>query len=119
LAERLPLGLYEPAAGSCLVSPVGAKIVRFQVSNDAARGPGIDLGDISVKVAPGPRSGDLVPDFELTDAAGKITRLSALRGHYVLLHFWATWCDSCVASLQELAKVQEALGKTATWQSSG
>ena len=107
----LALRLYEPPGDGCLVSPVGAKTVRFQVSEEAARGPGIDLGEIPVKVALGPRAGDPAPDFGFTDGSGKANRLSALRGQYVLIDFWATWCAPCVASLPELAKVHDTYGK--------
>jgi thiol-disulfide isomerase/thioredoxin len=34
-----------------------------------------------------------------------------LRGQYVLLDFWATWCESCVSSFQELGKIHERLGR--------
>lgn len=35
--------------------------------------------------------------------------LSALRGHPVLLHFWATWCAPCLNELPELLKLTEKL----------
>ena len=107
----LALRLYEPPGDGCLVSPVGAKIVRFQVSEEAAREPVVDLGEIPVKVALGPRPGELAPDFAFADASGKTAQLSGLRGKYVLVDFWATWCAPCVASLPELAKLQVTFGK--------
>jgi hypothetical protein len=69
-------------------------VVAFRVAERLAPSPSLDLGIIEVKGTPGPRPGDLVPDFSVTSFSGEALKLSDLRGRSVLLDFWATWCRS-------------------------
>jgi thiol-disulfide isomerase/thioredoxin len=45
---------------------------------------------------------EAAPDFLLRDASGSVLGLGDLRGHPVILHFWATWCEPCRAELPTL-----------------
>jgi thiol-disulfide isomerase/thioredoxin/outer membrane lipoprotein-sorting protein len=47
------------------------------------------------------------PDFELKTLEGDRVHLSELRGHPVLLSFWASWCGPCRRELPGVAKVSE------------
>jgi thiol-disulfide isomerase/thioredoxin len=51
------------------------------------------------------------PDFELKDAKGRVTQLSAYRGKTVFLNFWASWCDPCMAEMPALADFARSLEK--------
>ena len=47
------------------------------------------------------------PDFALATLDGETVRLSDLRGGWVALNFWATWCNPCVQEMPALAQVAE------------
>jgi len=36
--------------------------------------------------------GENAPDWQLSDAEGKVHSLSEYRGKVVVMDFWATWC---------------------------
>lgn len=51
------------------------------------------------------------PDFNRTDIAGVSYRLAGLRGHVVLLNFWATWCAPCLKEMPRFTQWQERYGR--------
>ncbi len=51
--------------------------------------------------------GDTAPDFTLTELSGKTIQLGTYRGKYVLLHFWAPWCNICLRELGSLERLNQ------------
>lgn len=49
----------------------------------------------------------VAPDFTLPDTEGQDFTLSSLRGQYVVLDFWGTWCKICLKGMPKLKEAQE------------
>jgi peroxiredoxin len=54
------------------------------------------------------RSGP-APDFSLRDLRGGTVSLQDLRGKFVVLNFWATWCEPCIREWPQLDRLAERL----------
>ena len=53
------------------------------------------------------KPGVVAPDFTLDDINGKPFTLSSLRGKYVVLDFWGSWCGWCIKGMPDMKKYYE------------
>lgn len=52
-------------------------------------------------------SANAAPDFTLNDINGKPLTLSSLRGKYVVLDFWGSWCVWCIKGIPDMKNYYE------------
>jgi peroxiredoxin len=76
--------------------------------SDAADVP-FDIGTVTLNAALKP--GDMAPDFSSRTLDDKPFKLSDFRGKFVLLDYWATWCEPCVAETPNMKATYDAFGK--------
>lgn len=58
-------------------------------------------------------AGDPAPDFSLPDSTGKTFTLSSLRGQFVYVDFWASWCAPCRQSFPWMNQLSQRSRKAA------
>lgn len=58
--------------------------------------------DAEMAAAKKQASGKVAPDFTLNDLNGKPLSLSSLKGKYVVLDFWGSWCIWCIKGFPQM-----------------
>ncbi len=67
-------------------------------------------GQVAAAAADAGEPGYSTRDFTLPDVKGGKFTLSSLKGNYVFLDFWASWCGPCVEAIPTLNILQDRYG---------
>lgn len=87
VSEKVKKGVFAPIIDN----------INRQVNGERER------AEAAKKVAPGM----MAPDFTLKDINGHDLSLSDLRGKYVILDFWGSWCGWCIKGFPDMKKYYE------------
>lgn len=87
------------------VENIGQSVALYrQYVSDAAS---IKKFELEYSKWSGIKSGKPFPAFAYTDVNGKVVKLSDLKGKYIYIDFWATWCGPCKKEFPYLKELEE------------
>jgi peroxiredoxin len=92
------LGVYAPGYEPAQVVAAGEELRVVLQKRKAPEPP--QLGEALAV-------GETAPDVAVTTLDGRRIELAKLRGKYVFLDFWATWCVPCVIEVPNVKKLHE------------
>lgn len=111
-ASAAALQSCETATGlSCLLYAVNDKVVFDEKAWSQLWGPYQSRAE-AIRAYIGKERGDRFFNLAFKNATGKSMKLSDLKGKVVVLHFWGSWCPSCLREMPELQQLYSALDTT-------
>ncbi|WP_417387913.1 TlpA family protein disulfide reductase [Gimesia sp.] len=106
----LVLRLFEEPAG-CLVEAVGTKVIPVTVTAADIKAKNKDLGSIEVACRVGPRVGESMYAYKFTDTTGVEHSIYEMKGRYILMHVWASWCAPCLKNMPDIQATADQLSE--------
>ncbi len=115
-AKELAIDRCDKSAedGSCRIYAINDRIVWTPQPGDeklaaSKHRPMLSATATTANTELGISVGDRFPSLTFKDAQGRNLSLENFRGDIVLVHFFATWCSTCLSELYELNELSEAL----------
>lgn len=114
-AENALLACLEETGLACLPYAVNDKVVFDEKAWAQLWGPYQSRTE-AARAYIGNERGNRFYDLAFKNSSGKLMKLSDYKGKVVVLHFWGSWCPSCLREMPELQQLYHAMSSSSDIQ---